>query len=66
VWGGILAGLGGFNLYDGVVQHKLLRLHQVREGAHPETPYDIAFIAVSALVLIAGVAIVRRTPAATA
>jgi len=31
-WAGVLLGLGGFNLYDGVIQHKVLRLHQVRPG----------------------------------
>jgi uncharacterized membrane protein len=29
---GILVGAGGFNLYDGLIQHKLLGLHQVRAG----------------------------------
>jgi uncharacterized membrane protein len=33
---GILVGAGGFNLYDGIIQHKLLSLHQVRTGA-PKT-----------------------------
>jgi uncharacterized membrane protein len=26
-WGGLLLGAGGFQLYDGIVQHKLLGLH---------------------------------------
>ena len=29
---GMLMGAGGFNLYDGTIQHKLLRLHPVREN----------------------------------
>src|SRR3712207_2072248 len=29
-WGALLVGLGGFQLYDGTVQHKLMRLHQIR------------------------------------
>jgi hypothetical protein len=29
-WGGLLLGVGGFQLYDGIVQHKLLGLHQIR------------------------------------
>jgi len=29
-WGGLLAAAGAFQLYDGTVQHKLLRLHQIR------------------------------------
>jgi uncharacterized membrane protein len=27
-WGGLLLGAGGFQLYDGIVQHKLLGLHR--------------------------------------
>src|SRR4051794_41375644 len=30
LWGGALAGWGGFQVYDGLVQHKLLGLHQIR------------------------------------
>jgi uncharacterized membrane protein len=60
VVGGILIGAGAFNLYDGVIQHKVLRLHQVREGAHPQTPYDLAFIGLALLTLALGVWIVRR------
>ncbi|WP_347552001.1 DUF2243 domain-containing protein [Pseudalkalibacillus hwajinpoensis] len=28
--GGMLLGMGGFQLYDGTIQHKLLRIHQIR------------------------------------
>ena len=35
---GILVGVGGFNLYDGTIQHKLLGLHQVRAGAPNNLP----------------------------
>ena len=31
ILGGILVGVGGFNTYDGVVQHVLLHLHLVNE-----------------------------------
>jgi uncharacterized membrane protein len=30
VVGGLLLGAGGFQLYDGIVQHMLLGLHQIR------------------------------------
>jgi uncharacterized membrane protein len=56
---GILLGAGGFNLYDGVVQHKLLGLHQVRAGAPDNLPYDVAFIGVAATVLLAGLLLLR-------
>jgi uncharacterized membrane protein len=35
---GILLGVGGFNLYDGTIQHKLLSLHQVRAGTPNNLP----------------------------
>ncbi|MET9954404.1 DUF2243 domain-containing protein [Streptomyces sp. NPDC006339] len=38
-WAGFLLGLGIFQLFDGIVDHKLLRLHQVRYGVDV-TPYD--------------------------
>lgn len=50
-WAGALLGAGGFQLFDGLVNHKLLRLHQVRYEVNL-LPYDIAWNA-SALVLIA-------------
>ncbi len=51
---GILRGMGGFNLYDGTVQHKLLQLHPVREGVDNIWPYDLAFNGVAVLLLVAG------------
>ncbi|WP_373464468.1 DUF2243 domain-containing protein [Streptomyces sp. V4I2] len=29
-WSGICLGIGGFQLYEGTIQHKLLRFHQFR------------------------------------
>ncbi len=57
---GILLGAGGFNLYDGTIQHKLLRLHQVREAAPNNLPYDLAFLAIAAAVALAGALLLRR------
>jgi uncharacterized membrane protein len=58
---GILLGAGGFNLYDGTIQHKLLALHQVRANAPNNLPYDLAFLAIAAVVFTAGVVLFRRT-----
>jgi uncharacterized membrane protein len=58
-WGAILAGFGGFNLFDGVVDHKLLGLHQIRPGVADQLPYDAAWIGLSLLILAVGVALVR-------
>jgi uncharacterized membrane protein len=57
---GILLGAGGFNLYDGTIQHKVLGLHQVREGAPNNLPYDLAFLAIAAATL-AGALLLRHT-----
>jgi len=41
-WAGFFLGLGGFQVLDGVVIHKVLRLHQIRYGV-PLLPYDLAW-----------------------
>ena len=51
---GILIGAGGFNLYDGTIQHKLLRLHPVREGVPNLLPYDLVFNALALLLVVIG------------
>ena len=56
---GILLGAGGFNLYDGIIQHKLLGLHQVRAEAPNNLPYDLVFIGLAAVILLAGLVLLR-------
>jgi uncharacterized membrane protein len=56
---GILVGAGGFNLYDGTIQHKLLGLHQVRAGAPSNLPYDLVFLGLAAVLLLAGLFLLR-------
>jgi uncharacterized membrane protein len=55
-WGGLLVGAGLFQLFDGLVDHKLLRVHQVRYGVHLP-PYDIAWNLAGALLVLAGAAV---------
>jgi uncharacterized membrane protein len=57
---GILLGAGGFNLYDGTIQHKLLGLHQVRAGVPNNLPYDLAFLAIAAALALAGALLLRQ------
>ena len=45
-----LMGMGAFQLFDGTVNHKLLRIHQIRYEV-PILPYDLVWNAI-ALVLI--------------
>ena len=57
---GILLGAGGFNLYDGTIQHKLLGLHQVLADAPINLPYDLAFLALAAALALAGALLLRQ------
>ena len=52
-WAGLLLGMGGFQLFDGVVDHKVLRIHQVRYGVDT-LPYDLAWNASALLLLVVG------------
>ncbi|MFD6948516.1 hypothetical protein A6A08_18640 [Nocardiopsis sp. TSRI0078] len=52
-WAGLLLGLGGFQLFDGVIDHKVLRLHQIRYGVDL-LPYDLAWNGAAVLLLTAG------------
>jgi uncharacterized membrane protein len=55
-WAGTLLGAGGFQLYDGTVQHKLLALHQIRYGVDL-TAYDWTWNIVAVVLIAAGVAL---------
>ncbi len=58
-WGGFLLGAGGFQLFDGLVDHKVLRVHQVRYGVDL-LPYDLAWNLSGAVLLVAGAVLVWR------
>lgn len=59
-WAGFFLGLGGFQLFDGLIDHKVLRLHQIRYGVESIVPYDIAWNAFALLLLaIGGLLLVR-------
>ncbi|KAB2976289.1 DUF2243 domain-containing protein [Streptomyces sp. SS1-1] len=56
---GFLMGAGGFQLFDGIVDHKLLRVHQVRYGVDV-TPYDWAWNLAGLALLLAGFVLAVR------
>ena len=58
--GAMLVGYGAFQLYDGTVQHKLMRLHQIRYDVEL-LPYDLAWNLSAAAFLVAGVVLLVRT-----
>lgn len=55
-WAGFLLGAGGFQLFDGVIVHKVLRLHQIRYEVEI-LPYDLAWNGFAVALLVAGVAL---------
>ena len=59
-WGAVLVGAGAFQTWDGVVHHKLLRLHQVRYGVDL-TRYDLLWTGAGLFVLLAGTVLVLRS-----
>ncbi|GGZ05578.1 DUF2243 domain-containing protein [Streptomyces nitrosporeus] len=66
-WAGFFLGAGVFQLFDGIVDHKLLRLHQIRYGVDI-APYDWAWNIAGLVLLLTGVVLAfraaRRGPAA--
>lgn len=63
-WGWALFGLTGvgwglFNVVEGTINHQILGLHHVRESAANHLPWDIGFLVLGALLIVAGVLIVR-------
>ena len=59
--GGIFMGAGSFQLYDGVIQHKLMKLHQIRYNVDI-TPYDVIWnITAFAMIVIGYILLVRNS-----
>ncbi|GGM22234.1 DUF2243 domain-containing protein [Deinococcus aerophilus] len=56
---GLLLGLGGFQLFDGVVDHKIFQVHQVRYDV-PLLPYDVVWNVVGVVLLLIGFELHRR------
>ncbi len=61
-WAGFFIGAGGFQLFDGIVDHKVLRLHQVRYVDNL-LPYDLAWNGAGLLLLAVGFVLLRRARA---
>lgn len=59
--GAVLAGIGVFQLFDGVLLHKVLGIHQIRYGVDLFV-YDLVWIGSAILLVIVGLLIVWRTP----
>ncbi|WP_106375873.1 DUF2243 domain-containing protein [Vreelandella songnenensis] len=63
-WAGFFLGMGGFQLFDGLINHKILRLHQIRYGVDPLL-YDLVWNGAAAVLLLIGVWLYRRAKQST-
>ncbi|GHD44370.1 DUF2243 domain-containing protein [Mycetocola manganoxydans] len=59
-WGGILIGCGAFQLYDGIIQHKLFGLHQIRYDVDL-LPYDLTWNIIAVVLIAGGVVLLARS-----
>jgi len=59
--GAVLVGVGFFQLFDGVVHHKILGIHQIRYGVDLFV-YDLVWIGSAILMLVVGLVVLWRTP----
>lgn len=57
---GVLLGAGSFQLYDGTIQHKLMRLHQIRYNVDI-LPYDLIWNIAATVMILIGISLIIRT-----
>jgi uncharacterized membrane protein len=60
-FGLLLAGWGVFNVVEGLIDHQLLGIHHVRDDLGAPLGWDLAFLACSALLIVAGLALARSS-----
>jgi uncharacterized membrane protein len=57
--GALLAGWGVFNVVEGLIDHQLLGIHHVRDDLGAPLGWDLAFLALGVVLVIAGAALAR-------
>lgn len=58
--GAVFLGAGIFQLYDGIVNHKLLRVHQIRYDVKSILPYDMVWNITGVLLLGFGIILLLK------
>lgn len=58
--GGILLGAGAFQLYDGTIHHKVMRVHQIRYNVNI-VPYDLIWNGIAIALILIGVTLIWST-----
>lgn len=59
--GAMLMGWGAFNLVEGLINHQLLELHNVREVMEPAV-WNIGFLVFSAVIFLIGLVMTYKQP----
>lgn len=60
LWGGLLAGWGVFNILEGIMDHHLLKLHNVRETTDHVAAWNFGFLGFSVLLLGVGWGLISK------
>ncbi len=55
----LLGGWGLFNVVEGLIDHQILGIHHVRDDLGGPLGWDLAFLALGALLIVAGLALAR-------
>lgn len=58
--GGLVLGWGLFNLLEGIADHQVLKLHNVREVTLHKEAWNLGFLAISVVLIILGLLISRQ------
>jgi uncharacterized membrane protein len=56
----MLTGWGTFNVVEGLIDHHLLGIHHVRDDLGGPVGWDVAFLALGAILIVGGLAMARR------
>jgi uncharacterized membrane protein len=60
-FGMLLAGWGVFNVVEGLVDHQILGIHHVRDDLGAPLGWDLAFLALGALLIASGLALAKSS-----
>lgn len=58
--GGLLLGWGLFNIVEGIIDHHLLKLHNVREITENVDAWNYGFLGLSVLLILGGFALTNQ------
>ncbi|RYE22979.1 MAG: DUF2243 domain-containing protein, partial [Sphingobacteriaceae bacterium] len=59
-YGSLCLGWGLFNLIEGVIDHQILKLHNVREVTENIALWNYGFLAFAIILIISGSALIRK------